>query len=86
MSTQSVSSQDRSLHHSSLHHSSQHENVLTGSRLGHLLRPWLIETVMEWRRRMQSRRELATLSEIELRDIGYPARAEAEKAKPFWRA
>jgi uncharacterized protein YjiS (DUF1127 family) len=42
--------------------------------------------VMEWRRRMQSRRELATLSEIELRDIGYPARAEAEKAKPFWRA
>jgi uncharacterized protein YjiS (DUF1127 family) len=86
MSTQSVSSQDRSLHHSSLHHSSRHENVLTGSRLGHLLRPWLIETVMEWRRRMQSRRELATLSEIELRDIGYPARAEAEKAKPFWRA
>jgi uncharacterized protein YjiS (DUF1127 family) len=86
MSTQSVSSQDRSLHHSSLHHSSQHENVLTGSRLGHLLRPWLIEIVMEWRRRMQSRRELATLSEIELRDIGYPARAEAEKAKPFWRA
>jgi uncharacterized protein YjiS (DUF1127 family) len=86
MSTQSVSSQDRSLHRSSLHHSSQHENVLTGSRLGHLLRPWLIETVMEWRRRMQSRRELATLSEIELRDIGYPARAEAEKAKPFWRA
>ena len=25
-------------------------------------------------------------SELELKDIGYPARIEAEKAKPFWRA
>ena len=32
------------------------------------------------------RRELAYLSDIELRDIGYPDRVEAEKAKPFWRA
>jgi uncharacterized protein YjiS (DUF1127 family) len=70
----------------SSHDVSPHENVFTGSRLGHLLRPWIVETVMEWRRRMRSRRELATLSEVELRDIGYPARAEAEKAKPFWRA
>ena len=35
---------------------------------------------------MSSRQELALLSELELRDIGYPDRLEAEKAKPFWRA
>jgi uncharacterized protein YjiS (DUF1127 family) len=46
----------------------------------------LIDTLWEWRRRMSSRRELALLSELELRDIGYPDRLEAEKAKPFWRA
>ena len=46
----------------------------------------LIGTLWEWRRRMSSRRELALLSELELRDIGYPDRLEAEKAKPFWRA
>ena len=46
----------------------------------------IIETLWEWRRRIQSRHELATLSELELKDIGYPARVEAEKAKPFWRA
>jgi uncharacterized protein YjiS (DUF1127 family) len=71
MSTQSISS---------------HENVLTRSRLGPLRQPWIVETVLEWQRRQRSRRELATLSEMELRDIGYPARAEAEIAKPFWRA
>jgi uncharacterized protein YjiS (DUF1127 family) len=81
MSTQSVSSQDQSPHHVS-----PHRDVFAASRLGYLLRPRIIETVLEWRRRMRSRRELATLSEIELRDIGYPARVEAEKAKPFWRA
>ena len=76
MSTQSVSP----------HEISPHENVLTGSRLGQRLRPWIVETLKEWQRRMHSRRELATLSEMELRDIGYPARAKAEIAKPFWRA
>jgi uncharacterized protein YjiS (DUF1127 family) len=43
-------------------------------------------TLREWRRRMSSRRELAALSAFDLKDIGYPPRAEAEKAKPFWRA
>jgi uncharacterized protein YjiS (DUF1127 family) len=75
MSTQSALSQGLS----------PQENVFAGSRLGHLLRPWIIETVMEWLRRMGSRRELATMSEAELRDIGFPARAAAEKTKPFWR-
>ncbi len=76
MSAQSLSSHDVS----------PHENVFAGSRLGRLLGPRIFETVLEWRRRLQSRRELAVLSEIDLRDIGYPARAEAEKVKPFWRA
>ncbi len=40
----------------------------------------------EWRRRARSRRELASLSPLDLKDLGYPARVEAEKAKPFWRA
>jgi len=44
------------------------------------------ETLSEWRRRSISRRELAALSDLELKDIGYPANTEAEKAKPFWRA
>jgi uncharacterized protein YjiS (DUF1127 family) len=44
------------------------------------------ETLSEWRRRSISRRELAALSDLELKDIGYPATTEAEKAKPFWRA
>ena len=39
-----------------------------------------------WRRRMQSRAQLARLSERELRDIGVtPAEAAWECAKPFWR-
>jgi uncharacterized protein YjiS (DUF1127 family) len=44
-----------------------------------------IEVVLEWRRRARSRSELAALSELELRDIGYPAGVAAEISKPFWR-
>jgi uncharacterized protein YjiS (DUF1127 family) len=62
------------------------ENVLAKPARAHLLRERLVATLREWRRRMRSRRELAALSVLELKDIGYPARAEAEKAKPFWRA
>jgi uncharacterized protein YjiS (DUF1127 family) len=46
----------------------------------------LLDTLREWRRRASARRELATLSALDLKDIGHPAEAEAEKAKPFWRA
>ena len=83
MSTQSVTS----------HAVAPHENVLIGPRqvgfhvgfhVGPLARR-IIETFREWRRRIQSRHELALLSELELRDLGYPDRIEAEKAKPFWR-
>jgi uncharacterized protein YjiS (DUF1127 family) len=45
----------------------------------------LIDTLREWQRRIRERRELYGLSELERRDIGYPAAMEAEKAKPFWR-
>lgn len=44
----------------------------------------LLQTVLEWRRRAVSRRELALLSPFDLKDIGYPENAEAERSKPFW--
>ena len=45
----------------------------------------LIETVKLWHQRSRSRHELAMLSELDMRDIGYPADIEAERHKPFWR-
>jgi uncharacterized protein YjiS (DUF1127 family) len=46
----------------------------------------LFDIFLEWRRRMNWRRELAALSALDLKDIGHPPQAEAEKAKPFWQA
>jgi uncharacterized protein YjiS (DUF1127 family) len=46
----------------------------------------LIDMLRMWQSRFRGRRELYRLSELELRDIGYPAAIEEEKAKPFWRA
>lgn len=44
-------------------------------------------TLHVWRRRAQSRRQLARLNERDLRDIGLtPVDAWHELAKPFWRA
>jgi uncharacterized protein YjiS (DUF1127 family) len=76
MTTHSVSSREGSLC----------ENVFAKPKLAVSLRQRLIETLGEWRRRIESRRELAVLSDLDLKDIGYPAQAAAEKAKPFWRA
>jgi uncharacterized protein YjiS (DUF1127 family) len=45
----------------------------------------LFEIILEWKRRARSRRELARLSYLDIKDIGYPATVEAEKTKPFWR-
>jgi uncharacterized protein YjiS (DUF1127 family) len=45
----------------------------------------VLATLRQWRQRSRSRCELAQLSAVELRDIGYPAEAKAEIAKPFWR-
>jgi uncharacterized protein YjiS (DUF1127 family) len=50
------------------------------------LRKRLADTFAKWQHRLRTRRELALLSDIDLRDIGYPAGADSEKAKPFWRA
>lgn len=41
--------------------------------------------VSEWRRRIMSRRELVTLTTLDVKDLGYPAGLEAEKCKPFWK-
>ena len=76
VTTQSLPSQSVSLR----------ENIFLEPRRIGSLRRLAIETLLEWRRRTRSRKELALLSELELKDIGYPARAAAEKAKPFWRA
>ncbi len=65
---------------------SSHDNVFFRPRHESSLRRRFVETLLEWQRRIKSRHELAGLSDIELRDIGYPDRVEAEKAKPFWRA
>lgn len=65
---------------------SSHDNVFFRPRHEFSLRRRFVETLLEWQRRIKSRHELAGLSDIELRDIGYPDRVEAEKAKPFWRA
>lgn len=45
----------------------------------------LLEVILGWQRRAQSRRELARLSYHDIKDIGYPADAAAEQNKPFWR-
>jgi len=62
------------------------ENVFARREIAPPLPKRLLQTFGEWRRRMRSRRELAGLSDLELKDIGYPAAAEAEKQKPFWRS
>jgi len=46
----------------------------------------LLEVILKWQRQAQSRRELARLSPLDVKDIGYPAGVEAEKHKPFWRS
>lgn len=75
MTTQLVSAQEIS----------PRENVLSKPQSAGRLHLRLIAMLVEWRRRIRSRRELACLSDLELKDIGYPAQVEAEKAKPFWR-
>jgi uncharacterized protein YjiS (DUF1127 family) len=44
------------------------------------------QIIAQWRRRVRLRNELITLSEGDLRDIGWTrAEVEAERRKPFWR-
>jgi len=65
---------------------SSNPNTLAAAPGGALSLKRAIETLRLWRARIRARRELAMLSALELRDIGYPAAIEAEKNKPFWRA
>jgi uncharacterized protein YjiS (DUF1127 family) len=51
---------------------------------GLALRHRSIRILSEWIRRVRSRRELASLSDNDVKDLGYPATLEAEKSKPFW--
>jgi uncharacterized protein YjiS (DUF1127 family) len=67
------------------HSVSSSENIFAKPQLSRSRFHRFAEIVLEWRCRSTSRREIAALSALELKDIGYPARAEAEKAKPFWR-
>lgn len=60
-------------------------NVFAKSRHDGSLGRRIIDMVLEWRRRMRSRQELAQLSELELKDLGFRDRVAAEIAKPFWR-
>jgi uncharacterized protein YjiS (DUF1127 family) len=46
----------------------------------------LPEMLRDWRGRIRSRRELAAMSQLDLKDLGYPAGVDAEKHKPFWRS
>jgi uncharacterized protein YjiS (DUF1127 family) len=64
---------------------SSRENVFVASPSAPSKLARLAEIIRQWRRRAASRQELACLSELDLKDIGYPAGAAAEKAKPFWR-
>lgn len=76
MSSQSVTSRSAVLR----------ENVLIEPRqVGSLVRR-LVDTFREWQRRSESRHELAMLSELDRKDLGYPDGIQAELAKPFWRA
>ncbi|HEX4408494.1 MAG TPA: DUF1127 domain-containing protein [Xanthobacteraceae bacterium] len=78
MSTQTASSREVALR----------ENVFRPTTITGSQQRWsrIINIVLEWRRRAVSRRELAALGALDLKDIGYPDTVAAEMAKPFWRA
>ena len=65
-----------------------HVNIFTGRVVGSAYRALipsrLIDALVEWRHRLQSRQELALMSQSELKDIGYPPTIMLESAKPFW--
>ena len=44
------------------------------------------EIIGEWRRRARSRRELATLGDVDRHDLRYWFDLNAEMRKPFWQA
>ena len=67
------------------HSISSRDNVFAGPYSAIAQPRRFFEIFREWRRRSKSRAELSRLHELDLKDIGYPARVAAERAKPFWR-
>jgi uncharacterized protein YjiS (DUF1127 family) len=65
---------------------SSSQGILATSKRDRWVLGRLFDILLEWRRRMNWRRELAALSALDLKDMGHPSQAEAEKAKPFWQA
>jgi uncharacterized protein YjiS (DUF1127 family) len=65
---------------------SSSQGILVTSKRDRWVFGRLFDIFLEWRRRMNWRRELAALSALDLKDMGHPPQAEAEKAKPFWQA
>jgi uncharacterized protein YjiS (DUF1127 family) len=65
---------------------SRRDNVLSAAQRISVLCIRIADVSRIWLFRIRSRRELAALSDLELRDLGYPAGAAAEQCKPFWRA
>jgi uncharacterized protein YjiS (DUF1127 family) len=70
----------------STHSVSSGTNVFVPIQVAWPPRRRLAAAMRAWRRRIASRRELAALTERDLKDLGYPAELEAEKRKPFWRS
>ncbi len=77
MTTHSISSRDHSV--------SSRDSVFAGPYSAIAQPRRFFEIFREWRRRSKSRAELCRFHELDLKDIGYPARVAAERAKPFWR-
>jgi uncharacterized protein YjiS (DUF1127 family) len=68
-------------------------STLTLSYRRYADRPWqptashLVTLLSTWYQRSRQRRQLAELSEAQLRDVAIsPAQALAESAKPFWQS
>jgi len=61
-------------------------NVLVPIQMDWPSRWQLTLAMRELRRRFASRRELAALTKLDAKDLGYPAALEAEKCQPFWRS
>ncbi|MBO0758534.1 MAG: DUF1127 domain-containing protein [Bradyrhizobiaceae bacterium] len=64
------------------HHSGSIDALLVRALTG---RKALLRRIAEWQRRVAGRRELITLTDRDLHDIGIGrSEAEAESNKPFW--
>jgi uncharacterized protein YjiS (DUF1127 family) len=70
----------------STHWISADTDAVLSAQISRLPTRGLIGTIREWQWRVRSRRELAALTNLDLKDLGYPADVKAEIHKPFWRS